>query len=300
MKYKFFNADKADVHPITKGFELIDNPRVLYDYMDQIWCEYSCAPRMRKDWSINNKTLGQCSITSFLIQDIFGGEVYGVPLGDGSYHCYNVVDGIQFDLTSEQFGDQKLVYDNKYPQSREEHFSSKEKYERYLYLKRELINKLLLKKNEGFHQDLSHLSKGQSPYMMVICCSDSRVVPEMIFNTSYNEMFVIRTAGNVINDGELASIEYGIEHLGIRYVLVLGHTHCGAVHAAIHNEKGKYLDPILNRIKKNIAGIDDEVEAAKKNAIKEKEYLEQTFLIDNLIIESAIYDISNGKVEFVK
>ena len=188
MKHKFFNADKAEVHPMTKGFELIDNPRVLYDYMDQIWCEYSCAPRMRKDWSINNKTLGQCSITSFLIQDIFGGEVYGVPLGDGSYHCYNVVNGIQFDLTSEQFGDQKLVYDNKYPQSRKEHFSSKEKYERYLYLRRELLNKLLLKKNEGFHQDLSHLTKGQNPYLMVICCSDSRVVPEMIFNTSYKDV----------------------------------------------------------------------------------------------------------------
>ena len=113
-------------------------------------------------------------------------------------------------------------------------------------------------------------------------------------------MFVIRTAGNVINDGELASIEYGIEHLGIRYVLVLAHTHCGAVHAAMHNEKGKYLDPILNRIKKNVAGVDDEVEAAKTNAIKEKEYLKKTFLIDDLIIESAIYDISNGKVEFVK
>ena len=144
MNYKFFNANNADVYPITKGFELIKDPRVMYDLMSGIWCEYSCAPRMRKDWSKENMTLGQCSITSFLIQDIFGGEVYGVPLGDGSYHCYNVVNGVQFDLTSEQFGDQKLVYDNKYPQSREEHFASEEKYLRYLYLKKELINKLLL------------------------------------------------------------------------------------------------------------------------------------------------------------
>ena len=213
MKYKFYNANKADVHPITKGFELIKNPRDMYDFMSNIWCEYSCAPRMRKDWSKENKTLGQCSITSFLIQDIFGGEVYGVPLGDGSYHCYNVVNGVQFDLTSEQFGDQKLVYDDKYPQTREEHFASKEKYERYLYLKRTLIDHLLIEKNKTFNQDLSHLYKGQSPYMMVICCSDSRVVPELIFNSSYNELFVIRTAGNVINEGELASIEYGLEHL---------------------------------------------------------------------------------------
>ena len=138
MKYKFYNANKADVHPITKGYELIKNPRDMYDYMSDIWCEYSCAPRMRKDWSKDNKTLGQCSITSFLIQDIFGGEVYGVPLGDGSYHCYNVVDGVQFDLTSEQFGETKLNYDLSNPQTRESHFVKQEKYERYLLLKKKL------------------------------------------------------------------------------------------------------------------------------------------------------------------
>lgn len=300
MNYKFYNANKADVYPITKGFELIKDPRVMYDLMSNIWCEYSCAPRMRKDWSKENMTLGQCSITSFLIQDIFGGEVYGVPLGDGSYHCYNVVNGIQFDLTSEQFGDQKLIYDNKYPQSREEHFASEEKYQRYLYLKKELINKLLLLKNKEFsnNNDLKEFEKGQSPYMMVICCSDSRVVPEKIFNASYNELFVIRTAGNVINDGELASIEYGIEHLNIKYVLVLGHTKCGAVHAAIHNEKGKYLDPILNRIKRNIENTCDELMASKINAQKEKEYLENKFNNKKVIFDYAIYDAGLGTIKF--
>lgn len=302
MEYKFFNANKADMPPITKGFELLSNPRKMYDYMSKIWCEYSCAPRMRKDWSKDNMTLGQCSITSFLIQDIFGGEVYGVPLGDGSYHCYNVINGVQFDLTSEQFGNQNLIYDDKYPQSREEHFASREKYERYLYLKRTLINNLLIEKNQNFSSknELSSLTKGQSPYMMVICCSDSRVVPEMVFNTSYNEMFVIRTAGNVINEGELASIEYGIGHLHIKYVLVLGHTSCGAIHASIHNEKGKYLDPILNRIKKNIENTKDELEASKINANKEKEYLMKMFPIDDVIFDSAIYDIGTGKIEFIK
>ena len=110
--------------------------------MSEIWCEYSCAPRMRKDWSKANKTLGQCSITSFLIQDIFGGEVFGVPLKEGGYHCFNVVNGVMFDLTSEQFGDEKLEYTLKYPQSRQEHFSSEEKYRRYLYLVKELNNKI--------------------------------------------------------------------------------------------------------------------------------------------------------------
>ena len=82
---------------------------------------------------------------------------------------------------------------------------------------------------------------GQSPFALIVSCSDSRVSPEIIFNTFLGELFVIRTAGNVINEGELASIEYGIKHLNIKYCLVLGHTHCGAIHAAMHKEKGEYL-----------------------------------------------------------
>ncbi len=138
MSYRFYGNETPDVKPINKEYRGIKNQKDLYDALSHIWCEYSCAPRMRKDWSKENMTLGQCSITSFLVQDIFGGEVYGVPLKEGGYHCYNVVNGIRFDLTSEQFGDEKLVYDDKHPQSREEHFSSEEKYLRYKYLCDEL------------------------------------------------------------------------------------------------------------------------------------------------------------------
>lgn len=139
--YKFYGADSKSVKPINPQYNFIKDQRHLYDLMSDIWCEYSCAPRMRKDWSKENKTLGQCSITSFLIQDIFGGEVYGVPLGDGSYHCFNRIGDVEFDLTSEQFGDTKLDYKNVTLQSRKEHFASQEKYERYLYLKKELEKK---------------------------------------------------------------------------------------------------------------------------------------------------------------
>ena len=142
MEYKFYGSDTLSVKPINSDFTKVKDQRHLYDLLSDIWCEYSCAPRYRKDWSKENKTLGQCSISSFLIQDIFGGKVYGVPLKEGDFHCYNVVDGIRFDLTSEQFGDEKLVYDDKYEQTREEHFASKEKYERYLYLKNTLLDKL--------------------------------------------------------------------------------------------------------------------------------------------------------------
>ena len=89
---------------------------------------------MRDDWNEGNITLGQCSITAFLLQDLFGGEVYGVPLKDGNFHCFNVFDGIAYDITSSQFKEE-LKYDLDYPQVREVHFAKKEKYERYLLLK---------------------------------------------------------------------------------------------------------------------------------------------------------------------
>ena len=138
MKYAFFGADTPAVNPIDPAFKKVHDQRHLYDLLAEVWCEYTCAPRLRPEWSKENRTLGQCSITSFLVQDVYGGEVYGVPLAGGGYHCYNVVGGVRFDLTSEQFGEEKLLYDDKYPQSRAEHFADEEKHERYLILKREL------------------------------------------------------------------------------------------------------------------------------------------------------------------
>ncbi len=127
---------------VDLGIKNIDD---LYEALCYVWCAETCAPRMRKDWTKENMTLGQCSITSFLIQDIFGGEVYGVPLKEGGYHCFNYIDGKDYDLTSAQFGDTKLTYTHNYPQSREEHFSSEEKYQRYLLLKEKLKYYLLHK-----------------------------------------------------------------------------------------------------------------------------------------------------------
>ena len=136
--YKFYGNDNCDVKPINKEFEFVKNPKHMYDLLSNIWSIDTCAPRLRSDWSINNKTLGQCSITAFLVQDIFGGDVYGVKLNDGNFHCYNVVGNAKFDLTSEQF-DYALNYDNNPMQSREIHFSKEEKYQRYLLLKKELL-----------------------------------------------------------------------------------------------------------------------------------------------------------------
>ena len=138
MGYRYFGNEVSGIHAITDEYPGIDTPRDLYDAMLNVWCEYSCAPRYRADWSPENITLGQCSITSFLVQDIFGGKVYGVPREEGVFHCFNIVDGKMFDITSEQYGDEVLTYTDEYEQSREENFSNQDKYERYRYLCDEL------------------------------------------------------------------------------------------------------------------------------------------------------------------
>ena len=137
-EYKFFGWQTAVVPAANEEFKEIKDPRHLYDLLSHIWCAKTCAPRMRSDWSKENMTLGQCSVTAFLSQDVFGGEVYGILRSDGNYHCYNVIGSCIFDLTSEQFGGEVLSYVNNPIQSRQIHFAKEEKRLRYEYLKEEL------------------------------------------------------------------------------------------------------------------------------------------------------------------
>lgn len=141
-EYRFYGWQEADIPAAAEKYKKIRDPRQLYDLLSEIWCADTCAPRMRQNWSMENRTLGQCSITAFLAQDIFGGEVYGVPRGDGNFHCYNVIGDCVFDLTSEQFGEEKLSYVNNPVQLREVHFAKEEKRLRYEYLKKELDKRL--------------------------------------------------------------------------------------------------------------------------------------------------------------
>lgn len=134
-KYKFWGWENANIPAITDAYKGIKTPLDLYDVLSHIWCANTCAPRMRDHWTTENMTLGQCSITAFLAQDIFGGEVYGILRPGGNYHCYNVVGDCKFDLTSEQFGDEVLDYENNPKQFREMHFAKEEKKHRYEYLK---------------------------------------------------------------------------------------------------------------------------------------------------------------------
>lgn len=138
MEYKFWHNGQADIQAITDEYRGIHTPADLYNALSDVWCADTCAPRMRQNWTPENKTLGQCSITAFLAQDIFGGKVYGVPRSGGTYHCFNVVGDCKFDLTSEQFGDEVLVYEGNPEQFREVHFAKEEKKLRYEYLKERL------------------------------------------------------------------------------------------------------------------------------------------------------------------
>lgn len=126
-----------------------ENIKALFDDLLHVWAADTCAPRLRDGWSSDDPTLGQCSVTAFLVQDMLGGTVRGILRDGGNYHCYNVVDGVVFDLTSEQFSGETLEYSDGDPvQSREVHFAKEEKRERYEllksrlaeYQKREIIN----------------------------------------------------------------------------------------------------------------------------------------------------------------
>ena len=135
----FYNYKKAtSVKQKKEEYNSFSSLFELYEILLKVFDIDTCAPRLRNQYRKENPSLGHCSIVSFLVQDIFGGEVYGVPLLSGGYHCFNYIEGVIFDLTSEQFIDEKLNYTLDYKQNRETHFKDNEKYNRYLLLKQRL------------------------------------------------------------------------------------------------------------------------------------------------------------------
>lgn len=148
--------------------------------------------------------------------------------------------------------------------------------------------------------------EGQTPYAIVVTCSDSRVIPEGIFSAGIGELFVIRVAGNVIDNHQLGSIEYAADHLGARLVVILGHTHCGAVGAAIGSEPEGYVKTITDAIRKAIGEEKDEYRACCLNVEKSVEMVREGLDIpkegdnDGLKVCGAVYHIDNGSVEFME
>jgi carbonic anhydrase len=106
------------------------------------------------------------------------------------------------------------------------------------------------------------LRKSQHPFAIIVSCSDSRVPPEIVFDQGLGDLFVLRVAGNVINDESLGSIEYAVDHLAVRLIVVLGHQRCGAVKAAKDTIAAKGTAP--GHIESLVAAIKPAVEATLK------------------------------------
>ena len=120
---------------------------------------------------------------------------------------------------------------------------------------------------------------GQSPCVAILSCSDSRVIPEKIFGAKPGELFVVRTAGNVAGTFEMATLEFGVNALGVRVILVMGHSDCGAVKAACAclNGQTKDLTPNLFHLVAEIAPALKEADCSKtkRNVIENVYYVTQ-------------------------
>lgn len=146
---------------------------------------------------------------------------------------------------------------------------------------------------------------GQTPYAVVVTCGDSRVPPEHIFSAGIGDLFVIRNAGHVVGPVELGSIEYAMEHLLCKLVVVLGHKGCGAVAASVSGGATGNVKEITNAI---CEGIGDEKDCSKAEILNIEHSvrkIEDSSLISHFIrdhgleVQGAIYDIADGKVTFL-
>jgi len=158
----------------------------------------------------------------------------------------------------------------------------------------------------------AEVSKGQHPFAAIVCCSDSRVPPEIVFDQGLGDLFVVRLAGNIVDDDALGSLEYAVKHLGVRYIMVLGHERCGAVEATV---KGGEIPGHIGSL---VMAIQPAVDKARlrpgdvlENAVLEnvamvvgrlrssKPILEDLIKKGELIIEGGRYDLDDGIVTVI-
>jgi carbonic anhydrase len=119
------------------------------------------------------------------------------------------------------------------------------------------------------------LTKSQHPFAAIVSCSDSRVPPEIVFDEGLGDLFVVRVAGNVMNDVNLGSIEYAVDHLAVRLIVVLGHQRCGAVKAAketiaANGKAPAHIQSLVNAIRPAVeATMNSDLEATVKANVKD-------------------------------
>lgn len=153
------------------------------------------------------------------------------------------------------------------------------------------------------------LTSGQQPFAIVLSCADSRVVPELAFDTGLGELFVVRVAGNVANTSSIASIEYAVAHCGVTVIVVLGHQACGAVTAALAGgDNGYNLNHLLSHIEPAKAACEDHSvdNVVKKNAeLQVKDLIGRSDIIRGAVeagtlkIVPAYYALDNGEITFL-
>lgn len=171
------------------------------------------------------------------------------------------------------------------------------------------------------HQQLSwrqfNALEGQKPFATVLACSDSRVPVEILFDQGVGDIFTIRVAGNVVGEDEAGSIEYGTGHLGSKLVVVLGHTRCGAVTAAVDGAEPhgnvtaliEKIDPAVARIASENKGasrderlamsIRENVVQAVRDLLGKSRDLKKAVREKTVVVVGAVYDLDSGAVHWL-
>lgn len=171
--------------------------------------------------------------------------------------------------------------------------------------------------NIGIDRMKTLSESGQKPYAVIVTCADSRVAPELLFDCGLGDVFVIRVAGNVIGDYETASIDYAVSKLHAPLVVIMGHTHCGAVHAVVEGmhvtgklqELAAQIAPAVETAKKAHTGLNGEELmpfAVKQNTFKSMQDLinsssavREAIKAKHLQLIGGIYDIANGNIDWL-
>jgi carbonic anhydrase len=159
----------------------------------------------------------------------------------------------------------------------------------------------------------AELAKGQQPFAVIVSCSDSRAGPEVIFDQGLGDLFVIRTAGHVVDDEALGSIEYAVEHLGSPLIVVLGHSRCGAVTAAVEGGSapghiGAVVKAIRPAVEETRGQPGDPVDNAMRANVRDvaRQLRESQPILAELVHEGKVrvvgarYDLDSGRVERVE
>jgi carbonic anhydrase len=151
---------------------------------------------------------------------------------------------------------------------------------------------------------------GQHPFAIIVGCADSRTAPELIFDRNLGDLFVVRTAGNLVDEHALGSIEYAVEHLGARLVVVLGHERCGAVSAAVAGATAPgHIQSLVRDIQPAVKAVQGRAGDPVDNAVREnavhvasriREEAHFGDLAKQVRVISAVYDLDTGIVEWPK